>query len=78
MAEKGGYGLPNGCSTRKEPWHQRGVRALIADPGIDQAVSNTAVSPKMNKPSYNEVDCIEALTAFAAECISTYATQDRI
>jgi putative SOS response-associated peptidase YedK len=31
------------------------------DPGIDDAVQITPVSPKMNKPSYNEPDCIEPL-----------------
>jgi hypothetical protein len=33
------------------------------DPGFDAAVQITPVSPKMNKPAYNEPDCIEALTA---------------
>jgi putative SOS response-associated peptidase YedK len=33
------------------------------DPDIDCAAQITPVSPKMNKPSYNEPDCIEALTA---------------
>jgi putative SOS response-associated peptidase YedK len=31
------------------------------DPGIDRAVSITPVSPKMNKSSYKEPDCIEPL-----------------
>jgi putative SOS response-associated peptidase YedK len=35
----------------------------LVDPGIDAAVKIVPVSPKMNKPSYNEPDCIEALAA---------------
>jgi putative SOS response-associated peptidase YedK len=35
----------------------------VSDPGIDEAVSITPVSPKMNKPSYNEPDCVEPLAA---------------
>jgi putative SOS response-associated peptidase YedK len=44
-----------------EPWLSG------SDPGsdlsIDQAVSITPVSPKMNKPSYNEPDCAEPIIA---------------
>jgi hypothetical protein len=38
-------------------------RHASGDPGIDAAVKITPVSPKMNKPSYNEPDCIEPLVA---------------
>jgi hypothetical protein len=44
-----------------EPWLS-GSNPEV-DPGIDAAVQITPVSPKMNKPSYNEPDCIEALVA---------------
>src|SRR5262249_21193712 len=40
-----------------EPW------LSVSDPGIDDAVQITPVSPKMNKPSYNEPDCIEPLAS---------------
>jgi hypothetical protein len=42
-----------------EPWLSGADPAV--DPEIDAAVQITAVSPKMNKPSYNKPDCIEAL-----------------
>jgi hypothetical protein len=31
------------------------------DPGVDAAMEIRPVSPKMNKPSYYEPDCIEPL-----------------
>jgi putative SOS response-associated peptidase YedK len=37
------------------------------DPGIGTAVQITLVSPKMNKPAYNEPDCIEGLTALPGD-----------
>ncbi|MGA7325066.1 MAG: hypothetical protein WBX25_11415 [Rhodomicrobium sp.] len=43
-----------------EPWLSAEDPAV--DPGIDQAVQVTPVSPKMNSPRYNEPDCIEVLT----------------
>jgi putative SOS response-associated peptidase YedK len=42
-----------------EPWLSG--TDLEIDPGIGQAVKITPVSPKMNKPAYNEPDCIETL-----------------
>jgi putative SOS response-associated peptidase YedK len=44
-----------------EPWLSGSDPKV--DPGIDDAVQITAVSPKMNKPSYNEPGCIEPLAA---------------
>jgi putative SOS response-associated peptidase YedK len=44
-----------------EPWLS-GVDPAV-DPGIDAAVEIRPVSPKMNKPSYNEPDCIEPLAS---------------
>jgi hypothetical protein len=35
----------------------------VLAPDIDAAVQYFPVSPKMNKPSYNEPDCIKALVA---------------
>jgi putative SOS response-associated peptidase YedK len=35
----------------------------LSDASIDAAVEIRPVSPKMNKPSYNEPDCVEALVA---------------
>jgi hypothetical protein len=35
----------------------------MVDPAIDVAVAIGNVSPKMNKPSYNEPDCIKPLVA---------------
>jgi putative SOS response-associated peptidase YedK len=43
-----------------EPW-LAGTDPAV-DPGTDAAVKITPVSPKMNKPSHNEPDCIEPLT----------------
>jgi putative SOS response-associated peptidase YedK len=40
-----------------EPWLLGSDPAV--DPGIDTAVEIRPVSPKMNKPSYNEPGCIE-------------------
>jgi putative SOS response-associated peptidase YedK len=42
-----------------EPWLTGSDPAV--DPEIDAAVTIIPVSPKMNKPSYNEPDCVEAL-----------------
>jgi putative SOS response-associated peptidase YedK len=42
-----------------EPWLSGSDPAV--DPEIDAAVQITPVSPKMNKPAYNEPDCIEPL-----------------
>jgi putative SOS response-associated peptidase YedK len=42
-----------------EPW-LKGADSAV-DPSIDAAVKIVPVSPKMNKPSYNEPDCIETL-----------------
>jgi putative SOS response-associated peptidase YedK len=42
-----------------EPWLSSSDPAV--DPGIDAAVEIRPVSPKMNKPSYNEPDCVEAI-----------------
>jgi putative SOS response-associated peptidase YedK len=42
-----------------EPWLSGSDPRV--DPGIDAVVLITPVSPKMNKPSYNEPDCIEPL-----------------
>jgi putative SOS response-associated peptidase YedK len=33
------------------------------DPCLNEAVTVTPVSPKMNSPKYNEPDCIEPLVA---------------
>jgi putative SOS response-associated peptidase YedK len=44
-----------------EPWLSGSDSAV--DPGIDDAVEIRAVSPKVNKPSYNEPDCVEPLAA---------------
>jgi putative SOS response-associated peptidase YedK len=44
-----------------DPWLS-GENPVI-DPGVNSAVQITPVSPKMNKPAYNEPDCIEALVA---------------
>jgi putative SOS response-associated peptidase YedK len=44
-----------------EPWLSGSDPAV--DPDIDAAVQITPVSPKMNKPSYNEPDCVEPLVA---------------
>jgi putative SOS response-associated peptidase YedK len=46
-----------------EPWLSGSDPAV--DPDIDAAVQITAISPKMNKPSYNEPDCTEPLVASA-------------
>jgi putative SOS response-associated peptidase YedK len=43
-----------------EPWLSGENPAI--DPGIDSAVEIRRVSPRMNKPAYNEPYCIEALT----------------
>jgi hypothetical protein len=43
------------------------------DRGIGRAVRITLVSPKMNKPAYNEPDCIEGLTALPEEVESAGA-----
>jgi hypothetical protein len=42
-----------------DPW-PAGVDPAV-DPGIDAAVNINPVSPKMNKPSYNEPGAIEEL-----------------
>jgi putative SOS response-associated peptidase YedK len=42
-----------------EPWLSGSEPAV--DPGIDAAVEIRPVSPKINKPSYNEPDSVEAL-----------------
>jgi putative SOS response-associated peptidase YedK len=42
-----------------EPWLSG--HDPVVDPGIDAAVEIMPVSPKMNKPSYNEPDCVEPL-----------------
>jgi hypothetical protein len=42
-----------------EPWLSGAAPAV--DPGIDAAVEVRPVSPKMNKPTYNEPDCFEVL-----------------
>jgi putative SOS response-associated peptidase YedK len=42
-----------------EPWLSGENPAV--DPGIDSAVEIRPVAPKMNKPAYNEPDCIEVL-----------------
>jgi putative SOS response-associated peptidase YedK len=42
-----------------KPWLAGSEPAV--DPGTDEAVSIIPVSPKMNKPSHNEPDCIEPL-----------------
>jgi len=44
-----------------EPWLSGSDPVL--DAGIDAAVTIVPVSPKMNKPSYNEPSCIEPLAA---------------
>jgi len=44
-----------------EPWLE-GLDPAV-DPDIDGAVEIRPVSPKMNKPSHNEPDCIEPLLA---------------
>jgi hypothetical protein len=44
-----------------EPWLLGSDPAV--DPGIDAAVQISPVSPKMNKPSYDELDCAEPLVA---------------
>jgi hypothetical protein len=43
------------------PWLSGSDPAV--DPGIDAAVQITPVSPKMNKPSYNEPGCIKPLVS---------------
>jgi putative SOS response-associated peptidase YedK len=44
-----------------EPWI--GGSEPTIDPGVGSAVEIRPVSPKMNKPAYNEADCIEAMVA---------------
>jgi putative SOS response-associated peptidase YedK len=44
-----------------EPWLSGSDPA--PDASIDETVKIIAVSPKMNKPSYNEPYCIEPLVA---------------
>jgi putative SOS response-associated peptidase YedK len=44
-----------------EPWLTGAYPAV--DPDVDAAVQITPVSPKMNKPSHNEPDCIEPLVS---------------
>jgi hypothetical protein len=48
--------LPKGSF---EPW--LGGEDPSVDPGVGAAVKIVPVSPKMNKASYNEPGCIEAL-----------------
>ena len=44
-----------------EPWPSGSDP--MSDAGIDAAIKIVPVSPKMNKPSYNEPDCVEPLAA---------------
>jgi hypothetical protein len=37
------------------------VKSATDDPEIDAIVQIIPVSPKVNKPSYNEPDCVEPL-----------------
>jgi hypothetical protein len=58
-----------------EPWLAGSDPAV--DPEIDAAVKITPVSPKMNKPSYNEPDCIAPIVAWGLNAITRQCLRGR-